>query len=132
MILSNAIVVDFDGFIVEHSFPEIGELRDGAREFLCNLRDAGYKIIIASCRNNSDVNQNDSIHLANLVDFMKDNDLPYDWIDDGKSGKALGRAYCDDRNVPFYSDPNSREGFRKMLKYIKIKFPVETDFKRKI
>jgi len=45
MLLSNAIIVDFDGFLVEHSFPEIGKLKEGAREFLEGLRADGRFLI---------------------------------------------------------------------------------------
>jgi len=132
MLLSNAIVVDFDGFLVEHSFPEIGTLKEGAQEFLEGLRSDGYKIIISSCRNNKELRATDTEnrnYLEEIRIFLEAKNLHYDWIDDGQNGKPIGRAYCDDRNVPFFSTDDSHRDFEKMRKYIQIRFPAST-FKR--
>ncbi len=42
--------VDFDGTIVEHGFPGIGEELPGAIETLQDLRKSGHKIILWTCR----------------------------------------------------------------------------------
>jgi|YelNatPaOPRAMG01_1025707.scaffolds.fasta_scaffold06430_4 ribonucleotide monophosphatase NagD (HAD superfamily) len=46
----NVIAIDFDGTIVEDKYPEIGELKDGARETINALSHEGYFIIIWTCR----------------------------------------------------------------------------------
>jgi len=61
--------------------------------------------------------------------FLDEQNLPYDWLDDGKNGKPIGRAYCDDRNVPFFSTTNSYRDFEKMREYIQNRFPAAS-FKR--
>lgn len=141
MLLSNAIVIDFDGFLVEHSFPEIGQLKEGDREFLEGLRADGYKIIINSCRNNKELRATDlhpvtgetlkqkRDYLEEIRTFLVMENLPYDWLDDGENGKPIGRAYCDDRNVPFYDSDDHRRDFEKMRKYIQKRFPTAS-FKR--
>lgn len=43
------ISVDFDGTIVHHRFPEIGELKPGAKDALTRLIEK-YDIVISSCR----------------------------------------------------------------------------------
>lgn len=43
------LCVDFDGTIVEHKFPEIGELKAGVKEAMLKLHDH-FDIVISSCR----------------------------------------------------------------------------------
>lgn len=42
--------VDFDGTIVEHRFPDIGEEKPAALHTLRQLQRAGHKVIIWTCR----------------------------------------------------------------------------------
>ncbi len=44
------IVIDFDGTIVENAYPEIGELREGAVEYINKLYGEGFGIVINTCR----------------------------------------------------------------------------------
>ena len=44
------ISVDFDGTIVRHWFPEIGEPLEGAIETLKDLAAAGHRLILCTCR----------------------------------------------------------------------------------
>jgi ribonucleotide monophosphatase NagD (HAD superfamily) len=46
------IAVDFDGTIVTHSFPEIGEPVPGALDTLRELIDNGHRIILYTMRGN--------------------------------------------------------------------------------
>ena len=46
----NIIAIDFDGTIVEDKFPQIGELKEGARATINALKHEGYFIIIWTCR----------------------------------------------------------------------------------
>ena len=50
MIQKTPIVIDFDGTICEHKFPDIGEPTPDVREALETLKKAGYRIIIHTCR----------------------------------------------------------------------------------
>ena len=49
------IAVDFDGCIVYHRFPEIGDLCPGACHVLRKLENAGHRIILWTCRTNHDL-----------------------------------------------------------------------------
>jgi histidinol phosphatase-like enzyme len=46
-----SLVVDFDGVICEHRFPDVGEPTEGAQEALDTLREAGYRIVIPFLQN---------------------------------------------------------------------------------
>jgi len=44
------IAIDFDGTIVDHEFPRIGQLKEGVRDFMKALHKQGHKIIVWTCR----------------------------------------------------------------------------------
>lgn len=44
------IFLDFDGTIVEHAYPEIGECVEGCYDVIAKLQKAGHKIILNSYR----------------------------------------------------------------------------------
>ena len=44
------IAIDFDGTIVQHMYPDIGETMDGALEGLHQLAMDGHHIVIWTCR----------------------------------------------------------------------------------
>ena len=46
------IAVDFDGTVVEHAYPDIGEELPHAVEVLKELVEAGHQIILWTCREN--------------------------------------------------------------------------------
>jgi len=44
------VAIDFDGTVVEENFPEIGNLMEGAKETIKDLHDAGYVLLLWTCR----------------------------------------------------------------------------------
>lgn len=44
------VAIDFDGTIVRHAFPEIGEPIANAKETLYRLYDAGCELLLFTCR----------------------------------------------------------------------------------
>jgi len=44
------IVIDFDGTICEHKFPDTGEPTPGVKEALETLKNTGFQIIIHTYR----------------------------------------------------------------------------------
>ena len=44
------LAIDFDGCIVEETYPEIGELRKDAKKIINQLVQDGHYIIIWTCR----------------------------------------------------------------------------------
>jgi histidinol phosphatase-like enzyme len=101
------IVVDLDGTICEHRYPDFGPLIAGAREALQRFKAAGYWIVIHSFRTSSiyrdsdeydpDVNSPEAVS-----NFLERHDIPFDeiWLHD----KALAIAYIDDRAVRAVGD----------------------------
>jgi hypothetical protein len=95
-----SLVVDFDGVICEHRFPDVGEPTEGVQEALDTLREAGYRIVIHSCRT--------SFKFKNLLigdqfdrikEYMNYYKLSFDdvWVPD----KPIGVAYIDDKAMNF-------------------------------
>ena len=96
------IVVDLDGTICEHRYPDFGEPIAGAKEALQRLKAAGFWIVIHTVRTSSafqaaglyepEVNSPEAVGA-----FLQSHEIPYDeiWMHD----KPLAIAYIDDRSV---------------------------------
>lgn len=97
--MKKTLAIDFDGTIVEHAWPRIGALKKGAKEAITRLY-SNYTIIIWTARNNPSLGD---VHksLAEVEKFLKDNNIPFDHIDDGKNGKLVADYYIDDRAIEF-------------------------------
>ncbi len=96
------ISVDFDGTIVDHSFPEIGEFLEGALETLKDLQEAGHILILNTCREDER-----RAYLTEAVDHMKKHGIefasvntnrPEDEFRDKPGRKIYAHIYIDDRN----------------------------------
>lgn len=93
------ICVDFDGTIVEHSYPDIGNPKNDAFEVLSELKDAGCKVILWTCREGET--------LENAVEFCKQHGLEFDAVNEaiddfrcsGLKRKPFADYYIDDRNI---------------------------------
>ncbi|MHC4307287.1 MAG: hypothetical protein ACYSR7_01515 [Planctomycetota bacterium] len=42
-----SLIVDFDGVICEHRFPDVGEPAEGVQEALDTLRKAGFTVLLS-------------------------------------------------------------------------------------
>ena len=116
MTTKTPIVIDFDGTICEHKFPDIGEPMPGVKEALETLKKAGYRVIIHSCRTASYWKNILPGNQPKLVEgFMKYHKLPYDtiWTPD----KPIGVAYIDDKAIRF--DNNWSDIAGNIQKYTK-------------
>ncbi len=95
------IAVDFDGTIVNHEYPHIGPLKEGAEKALRAFRKAGHKIIIWTCRHS----ENEKA----VRDFLTKENIPFDTINMPIPGSDLGTRklyadiYIDDKGIR-YSD----------------------------
>lgn len=105
------VAIDFDGTLCDHEYPAIGKIKPGAREALEAIRKSGYRIIIWSCRTCNwatdvfGVDENSSTlerkHVQAMIAWLKDNQIPYDEIDDGTKGKPMADIYIDDKAIRF-------------------------------
>jgi len=85
------ICVDFDNTVTTKSeFPVTGELREGCKKKLDELKKEGYYLILFTSRVGKDFNE--------CVDFCNKYELPFDEYLQGKP-KAL--AYIDDKAIEF-------------------------------
>lgn len=101
------ISVDFDGTIVEHKFPEIGEPLEGAIETLKDLTAAGFRLILCTCREDNKRRK----YLTEAVEFLKDLGVEFvsvneNTFDDdfradykGLRRKVYAHCYIDDCNL---------------------------------
>lgn len=97
------ICVDFDGTLVDHCYPEIGEPVPGAIPWLIKLQDYGAKLILFTMR--SDSGPHGPV-LAGAVEYLEKNGINLYGINHNpdqdswtSSPKAYGHAYVDDAAV---------------------------------
>jgi len=98
------VAIDFDGTIVEDKYPNIGPLKENAVSCIKLLKELGCYIIVTSCRTSpnrtSSVTER-SLQRQIMQKFLRENDIPYDWVDDGTQGKVVADIYVDDRAIRF-------------------------------
>lgn len=103
---NKVICVDFDGTVVRHAFPKIGEPLPGAFEVLKELKAAGYRLILWTCREDG----NGKNYLTEAVEFCRKNGVEFDAHNETikeaefrEDGVDLRKPYCryfiDDRNL---------------------------------
>lgn len=97
---SLTIAVDFDGTIVEHKYPDIGEEIPGAFDVLKELQERGHKLILWTIR--------DGIDLQNAIDYCIEKGIifyavnesyPNEEFNKYMSRKIYADVFIDDRNV---------------------------------
>jgi len=116
------IAVDFDGCLCEHKFPDCGPPMVDVVALLRHLDEDGWKIIIHSCRCNSDwVGKGASeaearAKVDDMLMWLDQQDIPYTsvwgivilnigrvtnpaWDYSGVSGKPVADVYLDDRAI---------------------------------
>lgn len=95
------IVIDFDNTIVEERFPNIGELKEGAKAVINSLYFAGHEIVINTCRAGE--------YEGDAVNFLKLKDIHFHYINCNlprlvthfgqDCRKISGDIYIDDKNL---------------------------------
>lgn len=126
------IVVDLDGTICEHRYPDFGEPIAGAKEALQRLKAAGFWIVIHTVRTSS------AFQAAELYDpevnspeavsaFLQRHGIPYDeiWMHD----KPLAVAYIDDRSVRLVGN-RSESNWHEIVDALVAREPRPTDLPR--
>jgi hydroxymethylpyrimidine pyrophosphatase-like HAD family hydrolase len=92
------IAIDFDGTIVEHKYPLIGEIREDAVEVINRLAKK-HEIIIWTCRGSIE-------DISATIDFLKDNKVKFHGFNQPSkstnfetSRKIFADIYIDDRQI---------------------------------
>lgn len=100
------IAIDFDGTIVEHEFPKIGPLKEGAKEAINQLYDEGHKIIIWTCRTTQNDYPDAEPTIFHVEKFLREKGVKFHTINNNISGisfqpspKVYANVYIDDRNL---------------------------------
>lgn len=116
------LAVDFDGTIVEHKFPEIGETLKGAFPTLKALKANGVRIMLWTMRGHPDLSKFPHTNhwtgekitrdtLQEALDFCKENGLEFDGVNESPeqfstSNKQYAHLYIDDAALGCPLDPN--------------------------
>lgn len=93
----NIIAIDFDGTITKWSpYPQIGEIRPEAIEYIKQLKKDGYKLVLWTCRQDHFLLE--AINLLAQYDLLNCFDLiNSDGIKESKGRKIIAAFYIDDR-----------------------------------
>jgi len=96
--------VDFDGTIVEHRFPEIGDLKSHAIRIMKRLQAKDHKVILWTCRPNISNTEN---YLEKACAFLFRKGFRPDAVNENidrntKLGipKVIADFYLDDKSFP--------------------------------
>jgi hypothetical protein len=99
------VAIDFDGTIVEDTYPEIGPLKEDVVYSINLLKDyLGCFIIVTSCRTNAMIHSSITERAAQkqiMEKFLRENNIPFDKVDEGIEGKVVADVYIDDRGIRF-------------------------------
>jgi len=94
------ISIDFDGSVVEHVYPEIGNPMPQAFEVLKELQGAGHRLVLWTCREGKDLQDAIEFCKLNGIEFVSHNvnarEDAYIWP---PSRKILADVYIDDKNL---------------------------------
>lgn len=101
------IAIDFDGTIFEQKYPEIGEIKDNAKEVIGRLKRKGHKIIIWTNRSNRRIKPDGGLHrdLDDAREALYFHEIKYDAINSNVPGtfgctpKIYADVFIDDRNI---------------------------------
>ena len=100
------IAIDFDGTIVEHRFPDIGEAVPGALFWIKKWQEAGADLILWTLRSDGHAKGNEDYGpvLTQAVEFCRANGIEFAGINEGpepggwrtSSPKVAAEVYVDD------------------------------------
>ncbi|MFT3737215.1 MAG: hydrolase [Breznakibacter sp.] len=94
------IAIDFDGTIVEHRYPAIGNERTFAIHTLKMLQKQGHQLILWTYRNGKELDEAVEYCRGKGLEFYAVNkNYPEEIFDGSISRKIIADVYIDDRNV---------------------------------
>ena len=91
------IGVDFDGTMVKHKYPEIGEPLEGAVETVLRLQEAGHKIILYTMRSHLCKAEDPVDRLQQAIDYMEENGIELYGVNQNPTQKywtTSPKAFC--------------------------------------
>lgn len=101
------LIIDFDGTIATDKYPDIGRPLPGVKEAMQRLKDAGFEIVIYTCR----LTKNDGRPDAEIAEqkkkiagWLEENGVKYDRIEDGRDGKPHAKFYVDNKALHYGGD----------------------------
>lgn len=97
--MSKIILVDFDGTVVEAAFPQIGAPIPGAFDVLKELKAAGHRLILWTCREDEG-HKIDKQYLTEAVNFCKANGVEFDAVNEALADDF--RPECVRRRKPYF------------------------------
>ena len=100
MAVRKTLAVDFDGTIADSKYPDTGTPKPGVAEALKKLQEK-FIIAIFSCRTNKSLSHDTHHEKALIEKFLRKHKIPFDYVDDGSTGKIVAEYYIDDRAVRF-------------------------------
>ena len=97
---AKTIAIDFDGTIVEHKYPQIGDQMLFAFSTIKALQGKGHKLILWTYRSGKYLEEAVEYCKKNNVEFYSINEnYPNEVIEPGYSRKLNADIFIDDRNV---------------------------------
>lgn len=117
---STVIAVDFDGTIVEHKYPDIGNPAPYALSTLKELQQQGHKIILLTMRSGRELQEAVEYCRKQGLEFWAVNENPEQklWTD---SAKVYAHIYIDDAAFGAPLRPASEAGLRPVVDWEPIK-----------
>jgi len=113
------VSIDFDGTIVRDAYPDIGEPYPGAIDAINDLYDAGYCIIINSCRaRNQECDMVRWIYLNDLkINHCNENCLELICKYRTDCRKISADIYVDDKSLfaPSMENPNQWNNIKNLI-----------------
>jgi len=113
------IAIDFDGTIVQHDFPRIGELMPDAKRVINKWADMGWHILVWTCRNNYEPDHPDwdQAPIGAVAKFCDEQGLKITGINQQQANlgfylearKIFANVYIDDRNLGGFPGWNATE-----------------------
>jgi len=116
------IAVDFDGTVVEHRYPEIGDVIPGAFEVLHELQEKGHKLILWTVR--------DGIDLQAAIDFCLDHGIMFYAANESHPNEEFNKYISRKIDCDIFIDDRNVGGFLGWEKIREILIPDSPNIKR--
>lgn len=99
--MSKIALIDFDGTIVDHAYPRVGNPMEMAFEVLNDMQKAGWLLVLWTCREGSYLTDAVEFCRANGIEFDSVNEVPIEWDfrENGIRRKPYAHLHIDDRNL---------------------------------